>query len=203
MNDAPGHLTGTHLSPDDYFDDFYPRFWAIDSGDFWKLERIQSFQEEGSDSWDAFARGDWSTALRMIESRRDSLADYYRKVAASGFTTYRVRVVEEEISPYLRWELHSLRQRSELGERIRIINGADLRPCERRGMLPEIVTVGTNAAYEVRYDADGAITGAIRSDDPGDLTRWRNFIRDLFAAGEEIDTFFASRSDSLRQPVRH
>lgn len=123
-------------------------------------------------------------------------------MADSGFTTYRVRVVEEHITPYLRWELHSLRQRSELGERIRIISGADLAPFERRGMLPEIVTVGTNAVYEVGYDTDGAITGAIRSDDRPDLTKWRGFIRNLYATGEDIEKFFVSRADSLREAVR-
>jgi hypothetical protein len=203
MNDAPRRFTGIHLTPDDYFDDFFPRFWSIDTGDFWKLERIQTFQEEGSASWDASMRGDWAEALRLIEERRHSLSDYYRKVAASGFTTYRVRVVDEEISAYLRWELFSLRQRAELGERIRIVDAADLARHEIRGRLPEIVTVGGNCAYEVRYDDDGAITGAVRSDNPRDVRDWRDFIRGLYQRGQDIGAFFQRRADALREPVRH
>lgn len=39
-----------------------------------KIERGQTFKEQGSPSWEAFASGDWAGALRLIEEERDSVA---------------------------------------------------------------------------------------------------------------------------------
>ncbi|WP_426501153.1 hypothetical protein [Streptomyces sp. D54] len=36
-----------------------------------KIERGQTFKEQGSPSWDAFASGDWAGALRLIEDERE------------------------------------------------------------------------------------------------------------------------------------
>ncbi|RCG31891.1 hypothetical protein DQ384_09015 [Sphaerisporangium album] len=193
-------MTGEQLSSEEYLEDFYPRFWAIGEQDFWKFERLQSFQEQGSDSWEAFKRGDWLEALHLIEERRDSLKEYYERVSSSGFTTYRVRVVEEEITPYLQWQIHSLKQRAELGEHIRIIGQADIGAFERDGRLPEIVTVGTNATYQVLYDHTGVLTGAVRSDRPEDLAMWRNFIEELYQKGEDVSSFFERRVASMKPP---
>ncbi|MFF0575377.1 DUF6879 family protein [Streptosporangium saharense] len=200
MHDLPRLFTGQELSSDEYLEDFYPRFWEISEGDFWKLERIQSFQEDGSDSWDAFDRGEWDESFRLIEERRESLAEYYAQVAHSGFTTYRVRVVEEDVTPYLRWQLRSLCQRSELGERIRVVGPDAVGPFERDGSLPEIVTLGTHAVYQVLYSHDGALRGAVRSDRPEDVSSWREFIEGLYAVGEEIGDFCDRRAASLEPP---
>lgn len=189
MTAAPNRPVGKILSPQDYFDDFYPRFWSIDDQNFWKLERIQSFQEQGSESFDAFIRGDWDEAMRLINTRRDSLAEYYQKIADHGFITYRVRVVESDITPYLQWQLQSLRQRHELGEHIRIVTEADIAPYEHNDTMPEIVTVGGNCFYEVLYDNDGAITGAIRSENSEQLIQWQTLIKNLYSVGEDIDIF--------------
>ncbi|HET6503308.1 MAG TPA: hypothetical protein VFG87_21370 [Amycolatopsis sp.] len=114
---APGNsLTGQRLALGAYHHDFESRMWRSEERDSWKLERQQSFQEDGSPSWDAFMRGDWDDALRLIGERRESLAEYYGRAASTGLTFYRVRVVAEPITPYLQWELNSLRQRGECGE---------------------------------------------------------------------------------------
>ncbi|SDM84042.1 DUF6879 family protein [Allokutzneria albata] len=196
----PRRPTGSRLSPEDYLEDFYPRFWAIDRHDFWKLERIQSFRESGSASWDAFTRGDWEESLALIRARRDDLREYYDRVARSGFVTYRVRVVEEEISPYLQWQLHSLVQRNQLGERIRIVGGRHVSRFEPRGILPEIVTVGSSAVYEVLYDDSGSLSGAILSERSSDVESWRDFIRGLYEVGEDVEAFFARRVAPLDPP---
>ncbi|MEY9910127.1 hypothetical protein ABIA35_006371 [Catenulispora sp. MAP12-49] len=196
MNSPPQRPSGVVLTAEEYIKDFFPRFWHISEGDFWKLERIQSFQEEGSESWNAFARGDRAEAFRLIEDRRHSLAEYYAKVAQNGFTTYRARVVEEEVTPYLQWELHSLRQRNELGEQIRVVSASKVAPLERQGMLPEIVTLETDAVYEVLYNEQGLNTGAVRSEAPADVNGWRTFIRDLFSVGQDIDIFLDRQTTS-------
>ncbi|WP_086823998.1 DUF6879 family protein [Allokutzneria sp. NRRL B-24872] len=201
MNELPPPApTGRRLSPEEYLEDFFPRFWAIDRYDFWKLERTQTFRESGSASWDAFARGEWEESLSLIRQRRDKLEEYYRRVRGSGFTTYRVRVVESAISPYLQWQLHSLVQRDELGERIRVVGEREVLPREREGRLPEIVTVGASAVYEVLYDDDGAILGAVLSERLSEIEAWRDFIRGLYEVGEGVESFFHRRVAPLAPP---
>lgn len=165
-------LTGVTLAPEEYLRDFYPRFWRIGTsgGDFWKFERRQTFQERDNPSWDAFARGDWDESLRMLNVRAAELRSYYARIAQHGFTAYRVRVVEDPLTPYIQWLMHSQRQRSVFGERVRVIGPDIISRYERTGPLPEIVILGTQTAYEVLYDDNGAIVGAVRSDDPPVIT---------------------------------
>lgn len=137
MPDLPPPVRGDWLSPAEYRADFFPRFWGIDRDDMWKLERIQSFQEDGSASWEAFSAGDRQRAFQLIQERRVKLDDYYRRIAETGFTAYRVRVVEEPISDYLQWELRSLCQRAELGERIGVVTGEHVSTTTPRASTPE------------------------------------------------------------------
>ncbi|MGH3391869.1 MAG: DUF6879 family protein [Actinomadura sp.] len=200
MRDLPAGPSGERLGVDAYYRDFEPRFWNIKKHDFWKLERRQSFQEDGSPSWDAFSRGDWAEALRLMAGRRQSLSDYYNRVAQNGFSTYRVRVVAEPITPYLQWELNSLLQRAECGERVRIVGDGDIATFEREVELPEIVTVGSEAMYQVIYNDAGALEGAICSTNPGEVAAWREFIEHLYAEGEEIGNFHKRKVARLQPP---
>jgi hypothetical protein len=200
MRDLPGKLTGERLEVDKYFGDYEARFSALAGGDSWKLERRQSFQEQGSPSWDAFARGEWGEALRLLEQRRESLVDDYASAARAGWTLYRVRIVAEPISPYMRWELHSLRQRNECGEKIRIVEAANIVELERGGELPEILTLGSDAVYQILYDEDGVLRGAFRSLLASEVAAWRNFIDDLYGHGEDIENYFDRKAALLRPP---
>jgi hypothetical protein len=112
-----------------------------------------------------------------------------------------VRVVDEPYSPYLIWELNWHLIRHEYGERIRIIPADALRELERRRQLPEIVVLGDEVVYEVRYDDAGTATGATRSTDPGAIRYWRGLLTDLHARSEDLPDFFAREIAAL-QPVR-
>lgn len=67
---------GTPLDLDSYRRDFRQRQWTIDGQDSWKLERCQHFREPGFASWEAFDRGEWRGALRLIEEERDYLREF-------------------------------------------------------------------------------------------------------------------------------
>ncbi|WP_214106447.1 DUF6879 family protein [Acrocarpospora catenulata] len=181
---------GERLTIEEYRNDFAEHFWTIGDNDFWKLERQQTFQEPGDDSWEAFRQGDWHKSLQLLEQRRKSLQNYYERIARAGFRTWRVRVVEEPVTPYLRWELHLLRLRHEYGGCVRIVGPDAIRHLETGRGLPEVVTLGSSVMYEVLYDETGVLAGGVRHTDPGLLARWRNLISDLYAAGEDITSFF-------------
>lgn len=201
MRNRPADPNGKRLGVNAYLSDFGPRFWNIKKHGFWKLERKQDFQEVGSPSWDAFTQGDWNKALQLMTDRRQSLTDHYDRVALNGFTTYRVRVVAEPITHYLQWELNSFVQRAECGERIRIVAVDDIAAFEMDAELPEIVTLGSEAVYEVLYNESGMHEGAILCTNPADVTAWRKFIQDLYAEGEEVASFHQRKVATLPPPT--
>lgn len=201
MHELLTGAVGERLRLADYRADFAQRFWRIDQLGFWKFERQQFFQEPGDDSWEAFARGAWHEALRLIEARRADLEAEHRKVAEHGFRVHRVRVVEEPIIPYLQWELHLLRLREQCGSRIRVVTPAQLARYETAGPLPELCTLGTDVLYEVLYDEHGALDGARRYADSTLVRSGQRLIAELYEIGEPLAGYFARRVAHLPAPA--
>ena len=192
---------GTRLSSTAYRREFRERQWEIPDQGTWKLERRQHFEEPGFESWEAFQRGSWDEALRLIEEERDYLREFSAEAARLNIGLYRVRVVEEPIDPYLQWELHLLRLREECGEMIRIVDPEAVRSYETAGLLPEVVTLGSRTLYEVLYDAGGTLDGAIRYSDPVIVEQWSAFTRRLFEKGEDLNVFFQRKIAALPPPA--
>ncbi|MFD4657206.1 DUF6879 family protein [Kitasatospora sp. NPDC058444] len=177
---------GEVLTRDEYKRDFRERDAIVRGRDSWKLERRQHFEEQGSPSWEAARRGDWREALRLLEGRREALREIGREDEERQSFFHRVRVVEQPLTTYLQWELHSLRIRAECGERIRIVGAAMLADSEEFDQLPEIVILGGRTLYQVRYSEKGIPVGAVRYTDPDLVRRWENYITDLHGAGEDV-----------------
>jgi hypothetical protein len=185
-----GVLGGVRLPLGKYREEFRAAQWAMPGQDSWKLERRQHFREPGFASWEAFARGDWDTALRLMEDEREYLAEFSAKAAQLGIALYRVRVVEEPIDPYLQWELHLLKLRAECGELIRVLTGNQVSLHEADGPLPEIVTLGSSTLYHILYDDMGELTGAVRVTDPSAVAAAAELARHLYERGEDLAAFF-------------
>src|SRR4051794_31933670 len=179
-------LPGDRLTPDEYFADHAENFWCTDNSGCWKLERQQHFVESDDTSWDAFTAGDWPRALRLLEERRQNVADYEKRIARHGFEVRRVRVVEEPISPYLFWELNSLHVRFQVGGKIRVVSGNAVAEIERDEVLPELFILGKKVIYQVLYTESGELEGAIKSGDPTLIRRWTATTRRLYDEGEDL-----------------
>lgn len=193
-------LPGDRLPPGDYFADHAENFWHTDGSGCWKLERQQHFVETDDASWDAFTAGDWPKALRLLEERRQKIADYENRIARHGFAVRRVRVVEEPITPYLLWELNSLHVRRQVGGKIRVIDGAAVTDLERDEVLPEVFIIGRKVIYQVLYTENGELEGAIKSEDPALIRHWTTNVRRLYDDGEDLATFFARKIAGRRPP---
>lgn len=193
-------LPGERLTLNAYLADFGERFWNTDESGCWKIERQQEFIEPGDASWEAFAKGDWTGALRLIEARRQELTRYHLRARESGFEIRRVRVVQEPFSPYLLWELNALRVRAQSGGKIRVVDVSGVEPFEEDGMLPEIFVLGRSTAYQVLYGEDGAAEGAVRTTDAAVVERWRGVAERLYAAGEDIASYYQRRVAGRRPP---
>ncbi|MFD7655541.1 DUF6879 family protein [Actinosynnema sp. NPDC059797] len=200
MHDLVDRAAGEHLTGQDYLDDFALRFGRISTPGFWKLERRQTFREPRSESWRAFDRGEWDLALRLLEERRLAIAAEERDLVERGVPNGWVRVVEHPISPYLRWEFHSLRLRNEYAGTIRVVRADDLRRFEERGPLPEVVTLDTDVMYDLVYDESGLQDGGVRITDPERVACWQRFIEDLYRDAEDVESFFRREVAPLGPP---
>lgn len=190
-------LTGAdraHLDLAAYDEDFGARDFAVDGWDSWKLERQQHFREPGDASWEAYARGDWAEALRLIEARRPELLQLSELAAAHRCRLLRVRVVEQPLTPYLRWELELLRVRAECGELIRVVGP------EQVGPAPELITLNGDTVYEILYDAEGVLAGAVRYLGARTRAQVAARIEELYEQGEDLADYFAREVAPLPAP---
>ncbi|MEC3982185.1 DUF6879 family protein [Amycolatopsis sp. H20-H5] len=191
---------GTRLGVKDYQDDYEKRFNTTRGHASWKLERRQSFREPGYPSWEAFVRGDWPEALRLIETEREELDELSKEADERDIELFRVRVVEEPFSPYLHWELYLLKVRAECGEKIRVVTRDQVERFEAEKPLPEVLTVGSDTVYRILYREDGVLEGAVRIVAPGAVENYTRVIEQLYDNGEQIERFFQREVAPLEPP---
>ncbi|MEU5844664.1 DUF6879 family protein [Saccharopolyspora shandongensis] len=190
-------MRGHRLARADYRKEFRTRDAAIHYKSSWKLERRQHFEEVGNASRDALRDGDLPKALRLLEGRRESLRRAVADNEARDAPFHRVRIVEEPLTPYMRWQLHSLRIRAECGDRIRVVPANEVTGYETRTRLPEVVILGGSVLYQVLYTDGGTPNGAVRYEDPAVVESWEYFIRSLYELGEDVTEFFQRKTADL------
>lgn len=191
---------GERLRSADYKREFRARDAAIRNGSSWKLERLQHFEEVGNPSREALRRGDWEESLRLLEAGRDNLRRFAADEVARNAVFHRVRVVEEPLTPYLQWEMHSLRIRAEHGERVRVLPAEAVAAAESDGPLPELVLQDDQVLYRVLYTDAGVPDGALRFTDSTVLSAWGTYLREMYAAAEDIGPYVDRVVTSLAPP---
>jgi hypothetical protein len=84
------------------------RVYLDDTDQYWrrinrfdKLERLQCFREPGYPSWDAFAAGRWDEALQIMQRDHSIVENEFVDDFRNGLYSYRIRVVELPVTPYL------------------------------------------------------------------------------------------------------
>jgi hypothetical protein len=145
--------------------------------------------EQNHPSRDALRRGDWHEALELLERRREQLLKMAGEDQRRGSVFHRVRVVENPLTPYVQWELHSLRIQNECGMPVRVVTAERVAALENDGLLPEVVVLGGNTLYRVLYTDKGVSDGAVRFTDSALIERWESFVRTLYAHGEDVSTY--------------
>lgn len=202
MHDLLGNAKGVRLLGDDYYNHFNQQFWKTGVSGFWKLERLQHFEEPGDESWVAFDEGNWHRSLTLLEQRRSALRAHYARISTSGFETWRIRIVEHPLTDYMQWELHLLRLRDQLGGHTRIVHANEIERLEESGRLPELITLGDDVMYEILYDETGLQEGGVLYTETDLIGRCREFIKHLYEQGEPISNYFEREVASLEPPLR-
>jgi hypothetical protein len=191
---------GEYLDATAYRLDFRRQDAEIRHHDSWKLERRQHFEEQNHPSWEALRRGEWEESLRLLGENRANLLAVGREDARRGSVFRRTRVVEEPLTPYMQWQLHSLRQWDDCGVPVRVVNADELGGLEVDRRLPELVVLGGRVLYQVLYSDAGRAEGAVRYTDPGLVRTWEACLQRLHAAGEDIQSYFERRVAHLPAP---
>lgn len=176
------------------------RYWS-DIDRFDKFERIQHFQEPDDASWRAFAAGRWQESLELTELNRPNVEAEFAEDERLGYRSYRVRVVEFPIDPYLMWEMHRFKVRVECGEDIRIVQADVLAPFETHGRAPELIFMGSIVMYEVVYDKRGVLAGGRKFTDPDLIAGCLDAVHELHRHGEPFTTFFDREIAPLPPPA--
>lgn len=98
-------------------------------------------------------------------------------------------------------ELHLLRARAECGELIRVIGPQHIAAYEGEGPVPELVTLNDDTVYEILYDAEGVLEGAVRYLGARTRDRVAARVEELYVLGEDIGTFFDREVAHLKPPT--
>jgi hypothetical protein len=195
MRDLLRTATGQPLNLADYDADFYREVQSVD-GPILKTERIQTFREPGSPSWEAYDAGRWDEALRIADQPDPGLEEFFHQLEARGSGLRRLRIVELPLSPYLLWELNFFRHRVAAGEEVHVLDAVHVADLEAtHGTVPELMVVGSQAVYEVRYDDSGTPVGADKYVDPAVVDGCRTQVEGTFAQAEPFERFFRREVD--------
>lgn len=171
-------LVKARLSPEDFRREFRDASRRV-TGRVYKLERRQTFQEPGNPSWEAFAAGDMRRALDLIDENRAAQRDFKKIFDDRDAHFYRLRIIEDPLSSYLKWELAHFRLNAEEGEKIYIVNQAMVADLDLRYRLDDYTIFDRSLAFFLNYSDDGLFLHA-------DLVSDRTVIAELVALSEEV-----------------
>jgi uncharacterized protein DUF6879 len=112
---------GQLLDPDGFTAEF-SRAWSGLTSRFLKLECWQSYREiEANQSQVAYEHGDIEKAQDLLAREAELDRPLYADTARKHIDYTRIRLVQEPLSPYLRYELMSYRIRCRMGENIAVV----------------------------------------------------------------------------------
>ena len=161
------------------------------TGVTWKLERSQWVTESERDpAWRAFVAGRWSESLAVFDGERDDARTEAEKYRRQGSELRRLRIVESPVSPYVQWEMHALKVLDECGIPVGVLDATQVEHLETERPLPELVVVGQQVVFEVRYDASWSADGARRIDDTAVIEAASAQIAELWRQAEPLADYF-------------
>lgn len=193
-------MSGDVLRPAQAYLDDTDQYWGHINR-FDKLERLQYFREPGYPSWDSFGAGRWNEALHIMQQDRLTVERELAEDSRVGLSSYRVRVVELPVTPYLQWEFHELKTRAECGEGIRVIGPEAVARYETSTVVPELIFMGALAMCEIFYDNTGTRVGGRKFTDPELIEQCLSEVHALYARSEDLRTFFEREIAPLPPPI--
>jgi hypothetical protein len=106
----------------DEFQSWFSDAWFKLDSRFLKLECWQSYQEvEGNESQEAYNRGDIAAARDRLLQEAEADRPLYEDIRRRGIDYARIRLVQEPVTSYLKYELIAYEIRAAMGENIDVV----------------------------------------------------------------------------------
>lgn len=168
----------------EYYDtseDFFEKF-AILMGrttqSVFKLETMQTYQEPGNPSFEAFQRGDFDEAVRLCWTvRQQQERDHSVMMCQKAISWTRIHLVEKPLTDYLKWELETYNVSVKYGERILIADITDQQQGSYFRKLTDFIIFDDRAVMAHNYDRDGLIQGGWIVDQPSQVQKYSEAIK--------------------------
>lgn len=196
--DAPS--PSTLLSSSEFRERFLKE-WHRSIARFLKVERRQEYAEPNDPSYQAFARGNFAEAHRLVAERIREQESFYRPARAKGVDLVRVRIVDDPLSSYLRdYELPSYVVSAQLGERIVVTRAGEVKQVLDRFRVPDFLLFDARCVLVNNYNEAGAPDGALLVDEPALVDEYRSVAERLVASAVELETFLADEGITVPPP---
>ncbi len=185
--DAPS--PSTLLSSNEFRERFLKE-WHASSTRFLKVERRQNYAEPSDPSYQAFARGNFAEAHRLVAERIREQEPFYRPARARGVDLLRIRIVDQPLSSYLRdYELPSYVISAQLGERIVVTRADAIRQILDEFRVPDFLLFDARCVLVNRHSEAGTPDGALLVDEPSLVDEYRSVAERLLASAVGLDSF--------------
>lgn len=143
----------------------FESMWDAVSSQILKLETRQVYDETGNPSFDAFKRGDWDEALRLIPASHADDVALYGSFHERKIDFMRCRPVVFPVGDYIKWEFENYKFNQSLGERIFIANYLAVDVLFQRNAQHDFMIFDTRLAAIYDHDDAGRFIGGWVSDD--------------------------------------
>ncbi|GIF05323.1 DUF6879 family protein [Actinoplanes siamensis] len=178
------------------FDEFGVAFasaWSQLKSRFLKLECWQRYWEaEGNRSQTAYDRGDIDTARELLRAEAEVDRPLYQDIRTRGIEYARVRLVQEPLTPYLKYELLSYRIRADLGENIEVVRRDDDARLPSEGHFDFLLFDRTTALIHDYGSAEvGRQTGGWLTRDSNVIARLEQTVADLRQQAVPLNEYLA------------
>lgn len=197
QNSANLPLDGEFLEPSGFFEKFV-QLAASAQNSFFKLERLQSYDESGAPYHDAFISGDWDRSVALfkeqIETGSASAIDFCRR----GISSTRLRLVEFPLTDYVKWEMMTYHISASYGQRILV---RDITAEPEKGSVKassDFVMFDDQIVLRHVYQPDGQLRGALLFEGAR-AARYNEFVKTLLPEALPLGAFESRYSAELKR----
>src|SRR6266508_1141533 len=133
-----------------------------------KVERLQEYDESDSAGYQAFKRGDYAEARRLVQEMVRSQTGIYSHARQFGVAMIRIRICELPLSPYLvHYEIPAYLADIECGEDIRFVDSRLVNDLLTDSGVSDYVLFDDKRVTALIYDAASAtLQDVVMAEDP-------------------------------------
>lgn len=167
-------ISDTYISVEDFGATFRELF-AETKQEFFKVERLQEYQEPENPSFVAYMMGNIEEATALLVEGLSSSADFFRQTAERNLLYTRVRLAELPLSQYLKWEFMSYQVSARYGERILVNDISNLPEQSSLKSGGDYVMFDNRIVLRHNYNSSGLLEGAWLIERKEDVEKYKAF----------------------------